>query len=101
MNQVLNTCIKQTVELEERIDSQRLNIVSIMPQRGCLDLNDQSRLGMLLAIIQDQSNPRFPTVYERKLFKHKGVWHHIGRMPPKIRTHTWAQCEIWEIGGKK
>lgn len=86
MDKVLNTRIKQTVELEERIDSHRLNAVSIMLQRGCLDLNDQSRLGMLLANIQDHANPRFATVYERKLFKYKGEWHHIGRMPPKIKS---------------
>jgi uncharacterized protein YdaU (DUF1376 family) len=86
MDKVLNTRITQTVELEERIDSQRLNTVIVMLHRGRLDLNDQSRLGMLLANIQDHANPRFATVYERKLFKYKGEWHSIGRMPPKIKS---------------
>ena len=86
MDKVLNTRIKHTVVLEERLDSQRLNTVNIMLNRGRLDLNDESRMGMLLANIQDRSNPRFATVYERKLFKYKGEWHSIGRMPPKIKS---------------
>lgn len=76
------------MELEEKLDPQRLDTVNLMMKKGFLDLNDNDRLSMLLNNVQDRSNPRFVTVYERKMFKHKGNWHHIGRMPPKIKGST-------------